>query len=221
MGLVAEQAASYEAAARAAPSGAVEAAARLLRLSREPVAGVLLARAMTGLADIAGRLDRRALGEAAGEPTNLGALLRVLEHPGAADLLAGDDPLADARLRWIRDRARLLSAEGRPLPSCEVATLLGISRQAVAKARADGRLVGLPTGSRAYVYPAWQFGPGGPLGGLRDVRRALGDDPWTLTAFVVAPNSRLDGETPLAALRRGELAAVLGAARAYGEQGAA
>lgn len=221
MGATPEQSSSYDEAARAAPSSAVEAAARLLHLSREPIVGALLARAMTGLADIAGRLDRRALGEAACAPTNAAALLRVLEHPGAVGLLERDDPLADARLRWIRDRERLLSAEGRPLPSREVAKLLSISRQAVAKARVDGRLVGLPMGRRTYVYPSWQFGPNGPLGGLRDVRGALGDDPWTLTAFVVAPNSRLDGETPLGALRRGELDAVLRAARAYGEQGAA
>jgi hypothetical protein len=42
-----------------------------------------------------------------------------------------------------------------------------------------------------------------------------------LTAFLVAPNSRLNGDTPLAMIRRGDVEAVLRAARAYGEHGAA
>jgi hypothetical protein len=177
---------------------------------------------MGALADLAGRLDRRALGEAASAPSNVATLLRVLEHPAAVELLERDDPLADARLRWIRDRQRLLYAEGRPLTTKEVEALLGVSRQAIAKARTEGRLVGVPTGRGTYAYPSWQFEPGGPLIGLRNLRQALGDeDPWTLVAFVVAPNSRLDGDTPLARLRRGELEVVLQAARAYGEHGAA
>ncbi|HZO29430.1 MAG TPA: hypothetical protein VFH48_25930 [Chloroflexota bacterium] len=48
-------------------------------------------------------------------------------------------------------------------------------------------------------------------------------DVWTLVAFVLAPNSRLDGEAPLSLLRRGrdgDVQAILRAARAYGEHGA-
>jgi hypothetical protein len=72
-------------------------------------------------------------------------------HPEQAD------PLADARLRWIRDRERLLWAEGQPLKAKEVGELLGVTRQAVARARAEGRLVGLPTGRGTYLYPSWQL----------------------------------------------------------------
>jgi hypothetical protein len=97
-----------------------------------------------------------------------------------------------------------------------------VTRQAVARARAEGRLVGLPTARGTYLYPSWQFDRAGVLPGLRAVRGALdGADPWTLTAFMVAPNSRLDGETPLVALRRGDIEAAVRAARAYGEHGAA
>jgi len=137
--------------------------------------------------------------------------------------LEAEDPLANARLRWIVDRRRLVHAEGRPLPTREVEALLGISRQAVAKVRTEGRLVGLPSGGGQYAYPSWQFGESGVLAGLREVRRALSgeDDPWTFTAFIVSPNARLDGETPLAVLRRGELSDVMRAAEAYGEHGAA
>ena len=109
----------------------------------------------------------------------------------------------------------------------DVAEILGVSRQAIAKARVDGRLVAVSPGPGRYVYPSWQFGPSGPLRGLRELRQVLDareGDVWTLVAFVLAPNSRLDDQTPLSLLRRGQdqdVEAVLRAARAYGEHGAA
>jgi hypothetical protein len=174
------------------------------------------------VADATTRLSQQTASHAAGERTNLGVLLRILEEVGALELEA-EDPLANARLRWIVDRRRLAQAEGRPLSAREVEELLGITRQAVAKARAAGRLVGLPTGGGQYLYPSWQFGESGVLPGLREVRRGLpgGDDPWTFTAFMVSPNARLTGEAPLAALRRGAVQDVIRAAEAYGEHGAA
>jgi hypothetical protein len=212
----------YEEAIRAAPDGAVEAAMRILELSRKPNLGPVLSRVLHAVADATTQLNQQAASQAASERTNVGVLLRILEEATALGLEA-EDPLANARLRWIVDRRRLAHAEGRPLPTREVEALLGISRQAVAKARADGRLVGLPSGSGQYLYPSWQFGQSGILGGLREVRRALsgGDDPWSFTAFMVSPNARLDGETPLAVLRRGELNDVMRAAEAHGEHGAA
>jgi hypothetical protein len=194
----------------------------LLELSREPVVGAMLSRTMNALVDLASGLGRREAGEAAGERSDLAALLRLLESSAVAGRLEQIDPLADARLRWIRDRERLMYAEGQPLDARAVGELLGVTRQAVAKARADGRLIGLPTGRGTYLYPSWQFERAGVLPGLRAVREALGEaDPWTLTAFMVAPNSRLDGDTPLTALRRGDADAVVHAAQAYGEHGAA
>jgi len=193
-----------------------------LELSRKPNLGPVVSRVLHAVADATTQLSQQAASDAAGERTNIGVLLRIMEEAAALGLGA-EDPLASARLRWIVDRRRLAHAEGRPLPTREVEALLGVSRQAVAKARAEGRLVGLPSGSGQYVYPSWQFGESGVLAGLREVRRALrgGDDPWTFTAFMVSPNARLDGQTPLAALRRGELNEALRAAEAYGEHGAA
>jgi hypothetical protein len=212
----------YEEAKYAAPDSVVEAATRIFELSRKPNLGPGVSRALHAVADVTTQLSQQAASHAAGERTNTGVLLRILEETATLGLEA-EDPLVNARLRWIVDRRRLAYAEGRPLPTREVEALLGISRQAVAKARAEGRLVGLPSGSGRYVYPSWQFGESGALAGLREVRRALrgGDDPWTLTAFMVSPNARLDGETPLATLRRGELRNVVRAAEAYGEHGAA
>src|SRR4051794_16044501 len=188
---------------------------------------------MNALAEIASDLDRRSLGEAAGARSDTAALLRLLEAPAALARLQQPAPRADARLRWVRDRERLLHAEGEPLPSVAVAQLLGVTRQAVAKARAEGRLLGLPTGRGTYVYPSWQFGPSGGVQGFRKVREALaaaqsgaaGDDnPWLLAAFMVSPNSRLDDDSPLAVLRRArqeDADAVVLAASAWGEHSAA
>lgn len=186
-----------------------------------------LARAVSALVDLASRVDRKTLDAAARAPTDVDALVTMLTSAASTDRLTEADPLADARLRWVRDRERLLHTEGQPLGPRAVAELLGISRQAMAKARADGRLVGVPLRPHRYVYPSWQFGLSGPLRGLREVRQALDSgagDVWTLVAFVLAPNSRLDDETPLSLLRRGQdhdIEAVVRAARAYGEHGAA
>ena len=185
-----------------------------------------LSRALNALVDLASRVDRETLDSAATAPTDIDALVTMLTAPASVERVTQTDPLADARLRWVRDRERLLHAEGHPLRTPEVAELLGVSRQAISKARVDGRLVALPLSPGRFAYPSWQFGPSGPLRGLRELRQVLaagGGDVWTWVAFVLAPNSRLDGETPLSLLRRGQehdVEAVLRAARAYGEHGA-
>jgi hypothetical protein len=186
-----------------------------------------LSRSLDAFVDLASRVDRKTLDSALQAPTDVDALVTMLTAPASIDRLTETDPVADARLRWVRDRERLLRAEGRPLGPRAVGEILGVSRQAIAKARANGRLVAIPTGPHRFVYPSWQFGPSGPLRGLRELRQVLDageGDVWTLVAFVLAPNSRLDGETPLSLLRRGQdhdVEAVLRAARAYGEHGAA
>lgn len=212
----------YEEAIHGAPASAVAAATRLLELSQQPTLGAVIARALYAVADATSHLNSKGASHAASERTHLDVLLRLLAESAPLGSET-DDPLATARLRWIIDRRRLAHAEGHPMAAHDVAALLGITRQAVAKARAEGRLVGLPSAGGQYVYPSWQFGESGVLAGLREVRRALsgGDDPWTFTAFMISSNARLGGETPLTVLRRGDVDEVLRAAHAYGEHGAA
>lgn len=196
-------------------------------LGSERSANGAFSRAFDAFVDLASRADRETLDSAVQAPTDVDALITMLTAPASIGRLTEADPLADARLRWVRDRERLLHAEGQPLGPRAVGEVLGVSRQAIAKARDDGRLVAVPTGPHRFVYPSWQFGPSGPLRGLRELRQVLDageGDVWTLVAFVLARNSRLDGETPLSLLRHGEdddVEAVLRAARAYGEHGAA
>ena len=101
----------------------------------------------------------------------------------------------------------------------EAASALGITRQGVDKRRRAGRLLAVTVGRRGYLYPAWQFTSGGVLPGLEQVLAALRDhDSWMQLAYMVNPNTALGGRTPLVELRDGNLAAVLRAARTYGEQ---
>lgn len=132
------------------------------------------------------------------------------------------DALAEAERRWPVARERFLSVEGPPLSSLEMSGVLGTDDRGVEIARQQGSIVGVPDGTGALVYPRWQLGAAGPLPGLREVLAALrDDDPWTLVIFVLSPNARLGDETPLKALRRGDVSDVLRAASAYGEHGAA
>ena len=130
--------------------------------------------------------------------------------------------IAEAERRWPAAREHLLSAGGPPLSSADVSVLLGTNERSVETARQKHRIVGVPDSTGSFVYPRWQFGADGPLPGLCELVVALrDDDPWTLVIFVLAPNSRLDDETPLDVLRRGDVEAVLRAAAMYGEHGAA
>lgn len=133
-----------------------------------------------------------------------------------------DGALAAARLRGLRHKNQLLHAEGSPLSAVDVARLLGVCRQTVGKRRRAGRLLGLAVARHSFVYPSWQFTAEGVLPGLAEALSALrGCDPWLQLAFFVNGNARLVGRKPLEELRRGRVEAVLRAASAYGEQGAA
>jgi hypothetical protein len=210
-----------EDAIRAASPEVADAVTRLLHLSRDPELSSTMTRAMSAVADLAGSIDDDGVAVVSGAASDAEVLARLLEQPSALAKLSAGDPLADARLRWVHDRQRLLTSNGEPLTARAVCDLLGVTRQAVAKARHDRRLVGVPNGRGSYLYPSWQFGPSGPLHGLRDLSHLLDDDPWTLITFMLAPNPRLGDKTPLHALRGGQVSEVLRAAQAYREHGAA
>lgn len=146
---------------------------------------------------------------------DLDGLFEVLQQPEVLAILRQRDPLAPARLRGLRAKKQLLEAEGGVVSGREVAEALGITRQAVDKRRLNGKLIGIDLGKRGYAYPVWQIG----LDGMGEVLAELASyDPWTQTLFMLGENGWLEGETPLTALRRGELDRVIAAARLYGEQ---
>jgi hypothetical protein len=136
-------------------------------------------------------------------------------------VLVPENSLAEARLRGLEARKRLLEAEGGTLRGQQVASLLNISRQAAYKRYRAGRLLAVDCGRYGFVFPVWQFIPGGVLPGLEEVLAALaGLEAWMKLAFFLEENAATGGKTPLKALRRGKLKEVLRAARVHGEHGA-
>jgi hypothetical protein len=203
-------------------SANLEAAIERVRIaSRGLGKEVFVARILHAVAHIATEMDERLLTAVSGAPSDYAVLLQVLEEPEALALMA-EDPLTPAKLRGLRQREELLRAEGGTISAEAAANLLRLTRQAVDKRRRVGRLIGLSTGRRGYAYPSWQFNSeGGTLQGLETILAELKDhDPWMQTTFMLSPNMALDGETPLAGIRRGELDRVRHAALLYGEHGA-
>lgn len=142
-----------------------------------------------------------------------------MQQPAAWARVQDDDPLAAARARGVLAEKRLLESEGGVLSADEVAAALRITRQAVDKRRRLGRLLAVPRGANRWAYPAWQLAKGHTLPGLEDVLHALRHhDPLSQLTFFLAPDDVLGDRTPLAALRQGDVKAVLHATEGYGEQ---
>jgi hypothetical protein len=194
----------------------------VLQVGGAPLRAAFLVRALHVLARITPDLDDSALGTAVGAASDYGVLVSALQEPAALQALVDQDPLDASRLRGMSAREGILRAEGGTLTAQQAAAHLRLTRQAVDKRRRAGRLLALAAGRRGYVYPAWQFGPDGMLRGFED---ALGElsvtDPWARAAFFLSGDPRLDGTTPLEALRSGDAAGVRRAARGHGEHSAA
>ncbi len=189
----------------------------------KPVDRVFLARSIRGLISLAVNMDSGAVEKAVAESTDLGVLLSAMESKSGLRLITRGGPLAAARLRGLQAKLDLLERAGGALQPREVAALLRMSRQAVGKRRAAGTLLGVATGRRGYEYPVCQFVDGGVVDGLNEVLSAFDEDvdPWMQLAFLVTARDSLGGEQPLDALRRGEVDAVVRAAKIHGEHGAA
>jgi hypothetical protein len=166
-------------------------------------------------------LSEKAIANATEAPTDLAVLLRALSSPELLEDLKKADPLAPAFIRGIEASRRLINDHGGALTSVQAASLLGVSRQMIDRKRQHGKLLAVSTGRHGYRYPAWQFEPSGVLPGLEDALSVLAPfDSWMQVAFFVSPNERLQGKTPIEALKAGDLEAVLEAGAVYGEHGA-
>jgi hypothetical protein len=155
------------------------AAERIVDLGTTSGAVVFLTRGLCALTCLAEAMPPEALTEAATAATNYAVLVAALEKPAALAELQQQDPLAEARLRGLAERQRLLAAAGGVLSGEDAAQLLGISRQAVDKRRRMGRLLGIRVGPHRFAYPAWQFQAEGILPGWEEVLHDLRHhDPW-------------------------------------------
>ena len=106
--------------------------------------------------------------------------------------------------------ARWSQVVGDRLDTTQVARLLGVTRQALAKRRQTGSLLGVP-GDGTTWYPTWQFDTdeGGVRPEVRDVLGAFRDrldevDPLVVAAWAMTTQDEdLAGETPAQWLRAG------------------
>ena len=183
---------------------------------------VFFSRAFNALSSITNELSSQSVEELTASPTDFELLVNAVSATSTAAVSTDGDPLIRAKLRGIEHRKRILEKLGGTLSAEQVSELIGISRQAVDRRRSQNQLIGLTQGKRGYAYPAFQFEDGKTLDGLKEVLDALsGHDPWMQSIFFANGNDRLNGKTPLDALRQGKTEAVVRAAEAYGEQGAA
>lgn len=127
-----------------------------------------------------------------------------------------------ALLRGREQLETLLTSSGGTFDQEQVQTMLyGISRQAVDKRVRDGSLLAVPGPNGARRYPVCQFGADGSLiKGLKEMQAALPvRGPWSAFLFLMQPQDGLGGRKPLDALRDGDMALVIAAAKGLGAQG--
>jgi len=184
------------------------------------IEAAVIARALKAVASL---LTSESLGAAAASSSDLDLILTLLSGERMLVELKRIDPLAGARIRGLKAKEAIINAEGGCLSAEEAAEAAHVTDAAISKARKEGRLIGLPVGQKAWIYPSWQFvQPGGFQAGLKEVIAALGNiGPWAQTMFMLEKNDRLNGKTPLSVMREGSTATVVVAAKLHGDQGGA
>ena len=174
----------------------------------DPLREAFRRRAVGAVERMAREASPEALAEALAAPSDTGTVARALAEQAATEALKHLEPLAGAIARGAESRARLTrAAEG--MHSAEAAgRLLGISRQAVDKRRAAGKLLAVRVRGD-WHYPAAQFDNNEVLPGIEAVIAGMPEaSPWSVLDFLLAPDEALGGRSPLAALRAGDLAPV-------------
>ena len=126
-------------------------------------------------------------------------------------------PMFLAKNILLRERDLGYDAKGGPFyDAAGLATLRGVTRQAIHAQMKKRHILGVKTGDGDTLFPAFQFGPRGePLPQLREVLSALvpGDvDGWGSALWLNTPVTRFSGRTAVELLRAGDVSPVLAAA---------
>jgi|GEM_PF-622755 len=154
-------------------------------------------------------------------PTDKGALIEALSEAllESADQLSARERAelrgAQAKKAWLEERGGSLSPQ-------ETADLMGVKRQTVSDKRNRGEILGVPV-AKGYRYPAWQFGDGKPLKGLKEVLHELnqaGHSDWAKLRFFLGENDFLKANypatpTPIDALKANKREAAAEASASY------
>lgn len=99
--------------------------------------------------------------------------------------------------------------------TAQVARLLGVTKQAVAKRRG---LLRLEQRNGTTAYPVLQFDGEHVRPGIETVVQALADHvatPWTIASWLTSRQVRFDGLRPIDLLERGDVTATVEAARQF------
>ncbi|WP_175882117.1 hypothetical protein [Burkholderia sp. BCC0044] len=120
--------------------------------------------------------------------------------------------------RQVQAERRMLVADGKLLPAAQTWAGLGMTRQALSKAVASGRIFTVDVGAAQY-YPAFYLAGDIDRKTLGRVTQSLGGLPgWSKWQFFTTPKASLGNVTPLVALSRGKVDDVERAARAFAER---
>ena len=190
--------------------------------ARQVLAQAFLKRSVKMLERVSSSASSEALKSALSSPTDVGGVASLLSDlaPLGVDLSAVD-PFLEAMARGAAIKQELLTSSGGGLTSSQVASALGITRQAVDKRRSRRALLAVPNGSGDYVYPACQFTSDGVITGLEEVLRAFQiQSPWTQLSALLASAPALGGKTILEVLKSGVSERAIAIAASFGEQAA-
>jgi hypothetical protein len=200
--------------------------ARASSMERPPadnaLAQTFLKRSVKMLERMSYAASLEALQAALASPTDMGGVASLLSDlaPFGVDLSAVD-PFVEAMARGVAVKRELLTDAGGAFTSSQVATVLGITRQAVDKRRIRHALLAVPNGSGEYLYPACQFTSDGVIRGLEEVLQAFQmQSPWTQLSALMASAPALGGKTILEALKSGHAGKAVDLAASFGEQAA-
>jgi hypothetical protein len=194
-------------------------AVKTIVLGRAPMAQAkrLNAKALAALMHEAARtLSPRAVATLVAHPDAVRSALAVAADAvsareadrGDAEIIRGSqsslvDP--EEAERRIAERTQLGGKEPL-LTSDQLATRAGLkTRQSVHDWLKKGRIIGWQSAKRGYVFPAGQLDDRGrPLKGLDRIVPQF-EDGYAAWVWLTTPRAALDGTTPLARLRKGEV----------------
>jgi hypothetical protein len=189
---------------------------------RQILARTFLRRSMQMLERLSATASAESLNAALSSPSDVGGVASFLSEmaPLGVDL-STVDPFAESLAKGAVIKQELLERSGGGLTAAQVASALGITRQAVDKRRIRRTLLAVPTGSGDYVYPACQFDSEGVIPRFEDVLQSFQiEGPWTRLSVLLAPSPSLRGKSILEALKAGDVERAIAVANAFGEQGA-
>ena len=135
-------------------------------------------------------------------------------------IASNEAAIARALERGVLVRKEMEQEEGGSRSDEQVAELVNITRQTVARWRQARRLVAWQDESGHWRFPVWQFDDAGrPFPELAAILSELPGDSWSDMTFFLSESESLRGR-PLDLLRRGKAKRVRLVAMRFGRQGA-